>query len=111
MTPSGLSENHATTPKTNLRENPLMNAAAIPFGQLLLAVSIPTIVAVIGVILNQVGYFHLSSKIDQQSLNLNSKIDRQSENFNNQVTTLLTTIHNVDIRLVKVETAKGDEHV
>jgi len=71
----------------------------IPFGQLLLAVSIPTLVAVIGVILNQVGYFHLSSKIDHQA-----------ENFNNQVTTLLTTIHGVDLRLVKVE-PKGGEHV
>jgi uncharacterized membrane protein len=71
---------------------------AIPFGQLLLAVSTPTLVAVIGVILNQVGYFHLSGKID-----------RQTENFNNQVTALLTTIHGVDTRLVKVEAAKGGE--
>lgn len=34
---------------------------------------------------------------------LSDRIDRHYENFNNQVTTLLTTIHGVDVRLVKVE--------
>src|SRR5271170_5929821 len=54
----------------------------IPFGQLLLVVSIPSLVSLIGAILNQVGYYHLSGKID-----------RQAENLNSQITTLPTTIH------------------
>jgi hypothetical protein len=68
----------------------------IPFAQLLLAVSIPTIVALIGVIFNQFSIYRLADKIDQLR-----------ENFNNQVTTLLTTIHGVNVRLVKVEEKKN----
>jgi len=68
----------------------------IPFNQLLLAVSIPTIVALIGVIFNQISIHRLGDKID-----------RHYENFNNQVTTLLTTIHGVDVRLVKIEERKN----
>lgn len=67
----------------------------ISFGQLLLTVSIPTIVALIGVIFNQIS----NSK-------LGDKVDRHHENFNNQITTLLTTIHGVDVRVVKLEEHK-----
>jgi uncharacterized membrane protein len=66
-----------------------------PFTQLLLAVSIPTLVALIGVILNQIALYRLSDKVD-----------RHYENFNNQVTVLLTTIHGVDVRVVKLEEKK-----
>jgi chaperonin cofactor prefoldin len=67
-----------------------------PFSQILLAVSIPTIVALVGVIFNQMTMNRLADKID-----------RHYESFNNQVTTLLTTIHAVDTRVVKVE-SKGE---
>lgn len=62
------------------------------FGQLLLAVSIPTLVALIGVVLNQIGYYHLSNRVD-----------RLTERFEDRVTTLLTTIHDVHVRVVKLE--------
>jgi hypothetical protein len=67
----------------------------ITFGQLLLAVAIPTFVALLGSIFNQVGLHRLSDRID-----------RLNENFNNQITTLLTTIHGVDVRVVKLEEHK-----
>lgn len=60
--------------------------------QLVLAVSIPTTVALMGILFNVI----LSSR-------LSDRIERQTENFNNQVTTLLSTIHSVDIRVVKLE--------
>jgi hypothetical protein len=37
---------------------------------------------------------------------LSDKVDRHYESFNNQVTTLLTTIHGVDVRVVKLEEKK-----
>ena len=74
----------------------------IPFNQLLLAVSIPTIVALIGVIFNQVSNSKLSDRIDK----LTEKGDRHYENFNNQVTTLLSTIHGVDVRVARLEEHK-----
>lgn len=45
----------------------------------------------------------VEDKADRHYESLNAKIDRQTESFNNQVTTLLTTIHNVDTRVVKLE--------
>jgi hypothetical protein len=67
----------------------------ISFGQLLLTVSIPTLVALIGVIFNQISNSKLADKVD-----------RHQENFNNQVTTLLTTIHGVDVRVARLEEHK-----
>jgi len=67
----------------------------ISFGQLLLTVSIPTLVALIGVIFNQISNGKLADKVD-----------RHQENFNSQVTTLLTTIHGVDVRVARLEEHK-----
>ena len=74
----------------------------IPFGQLLLAVSIPTFVALVGVIFNLLSNSKLGDRIDR----LDSKVDRHQDNFNNQVTTLLSTIHGVDVRVVRLEEHK-----
>lgn len=60
--------------------------------QLVLAVSIPTSVAMIGLLFNVVANNRLSDRID-----------RMNDNFNNQVTTLLSTIHGVDVRVVELE--------
>lgn len=60
--------------------------------QFVIAISIPTFVALLGVLWNT----SITNKLSE-------KIDRQTENFNNQVTTLLTTIHGVDVRVVRLE--------
>lgn len=60
----------------------------ISLTQLVIAISIPTFVALLGVLWNT----SITNKLSE-------KIDRQTENFNNQVTTLLTTIHGVDVRV------------
>jgi hypothetical protein len=72
-------------------------------------VFITAIIAQTGFIL--AGFYRLSdkverleAKVDNRFETLNGKVDHQTENFNNQVTTLLTTIHGVDVRLVKLET-------
>lgn len=64
----------------------------ISLTQLVIAISIPTFVALLGVLWNT----SITNKLSE-------KIDRQTENFNNQVTTLLTTIHGVDVRVVRLE--------
>jgi nitrogen-specific signal transduction histidine kinase len=64
----------------------------ITFGQLMLAVSIPTIVALIGVIFNQVGLYRLSDKVD-----------RLVDSVHNDVTALLREIHAVSERVTKLE--------
>jgi hypothetical protein len=63
--------------------------------QLVIAISIPTAVAMIGVL------FNISA-----AQRLGDRLDRMNENFTNQVTTLLTTIHGVDVRVVKLEERK-----
>ncbi len=60
--------------------------------QLVLAVSVPTSVAMIGLLFNVL-----------VNNRLTDRIERLNDNFNNQVTTLLATIHNVDVRVVKLE--------
>ena len=37
---------------------------------------------------------------------LGDRLDRMNESFTNQVTTLLTTVHGVDVRVVKLEERK-----
>jgi hypothetical protein len=64
----------------------------ITLTQLVVAVSIPTVVALIGILLNQSAYYKLGDRLD-----------RMSENMNNQITTLLTTMHGVDVRVVRME--------
>jgi hypothetical protein len=64
----------------------------ITFSQLLLAVSIPTIVALVGVVWNQVGMNALRSEMSGLRKDLYD-----------QVTALLNTIHGVDIRVVRLE--------
>jgi hypothetical protein len=63
--------------------------------QLVVAISIPTAVAMIGVL------FNISA-----AQKLGDRLDRMNESFTNQVTTLLTTIHGVDVRVVKLEERK-----
>jgi hypothetical protein len=63
--------------------------------QLVVAISIPTAVAMIGVL------FNISA-----AQKLGDRLDRMIESFTNQVTTLLTTIHGVDVRVVKLEERK-----
>ena len=63
--------------------------------QLVVAISIPTAVAMIGVL------FNISA-----AQKLGDRLDRMNENFTNQVTTLLTTVHGVDVRVVKLEERK-----
>jgi hypothetical protein len=63
--------------------------------QLVIAISIPTAIAMIGVL------FNISA-----AQKLGDRLDRMNENFTNQVTTLLTTIHGVDVRVVKLEERK-----
>lgn len=60
--------------------------------QLYLAIGIPSVLIILSWVTNSAAFYFL-----------NTKIDRHYENFNNQVTTLLSTIHNVDIRVVKLE--------
>jgi len=67
----------------------------ITVAQFAIAVSVPTIVALIGILYN-------ISAVDK----LGDRVDRMTDNFNNQVTTLLTTIHGVDVRVVKLEIRK-----
>jgi hypothetical protein len=64
----------------------------ITLTQLVVAVSIPSVIALIGILLNQSAYHKLGDRLD-----------RMTENFNNQVTTLLSTIHGVDVRVVRLE--------
>jgi N-acetylmuramoyl-L-alanine amidase len=63
--------------------------------QLLLTIGIPSILVILSWLSNR-----------QDFRDLSAKVDRHYENFNNQVTTLLTTIHNVDTRVVKIEAEK-----
>lgn len=63
--------------------------------QLYLSIGIPSFLVILAWVSNMAAFFFL-----------NTKIDRHYENFNNQVTTLLGTIHNVDVRVVKVEERK-----
>jgi hypothetical protein len=85
--------------------------------QLFLAIGIPSILVILSWLSNRQDFRDVSTKVDRhyETLNgkidrlgetLNGKIDRQTESFNNQVTTLLTTIHNVDMRVVKLESEK-----
>ncbi len=67
----------------------------ITLTQLAIAISIPTVVALIGILYN-------ISAVNK----LGDRMDRMSENFNNQVTTLLSTIHGVDVRVVRLEERK-----
>jgi hypothetical protein len=60
--------------------------------QLYLSIGIPSILVILAWLSNAAFFWFL-----------NSKIDRHYENFNNQVTTLLNTIHSVDVRVVKLE--------
>jgi hypothetical protein len=63
--------------------------------QLLLAIGIPSILVILSWLSNR-----------QDFRDLSAKVDRHYENFNNQVTTLLTTIHSVDTRVVRIEEDK-----
>jgi hypothetical protein len=63
--------------------------------QLFLAIGIPSTLVILSWLSNR-----------QDFRDLSAKVDRHYENFNNQVTTLLTTIHNVDTRVVKLEEKK-----
>jgi hypothetical protein len=59
----------------------------------------PCIVILIGILVNK----HDFTLLRQDFRDLSAKVDRHYESFNNQITTLLTTIHNVDTRVVKLE--------
>ena len=63
----------------------------ITVAQLAIAGSIPTIVALIGILYNASAVNKMGDRLDK----LADKVDRGAENFNNQVTTLLSTIHGV----------------
>ena len=67
----------------------------ITLPQLAIAISIPTVVALIGILDN-------ISAVNK----LGDRVDRMSENFTNQVTTLLTTVHGVDVRVVRLGRAQ-----
>lgn len=75
----------------------------IPLTQLAIAVSAPTLVVLIGLLWNMSAVNRLGDKMDRQGEMLNGKIDRLNENFTNQVTTLLQTIHDVHVRVVRLE--------
>jgi hypothetical protein len=63
--------------------------------QLWLAIGIPSVLVILSWLSNR-----------QDFRDLSAKVDRHYESFNNQVTTLLTTIHSVDTRVVKIETER-----
>jgi hypothetical protein len=78
--------------------------------QLAIAVSIPTVVALIGILYNTAALNKLSDRTDGMNKDisgrmdkLSERMDRMNDNFHNQVTALLTTIHGVDVRVVKLE--------
>lgn len=92
----------------------------ITFGQLLLAISLPTFVAVLGLLFNNNGINRLDARIDRLDARidrLDARVDKLAEemmalrremtemrrDFHNQVTTLLNTIHAIDTRVVRLE--------
>lgn len=64
----------------------------LTFSQLLLAVSIPTVVALVGIVMNQ-------SAIS----GLRREVAALRKELYDQVTALLKEIHNVDVRVVRLE--------
>jgi hypothetical protein len=67
----------------------------LTFSQILLAVSIPTFVALVGVVWNQVSLGEIRAEIRGMR-----------KDFHDEVTGLLKLIHSVDIRVVKLEERK-----
>ena len=63
--------------------------------QLYLSIGIPSLLIILA---------WLSNKSDIGKLS--DKVDRHYEGFNNQVTTLLSTIHGVDVRVARLEEHK-----
>ena len=78
----------------------------ITFGQLLLALAIPTFVAILGILFNQNGINRLDGRIDKlaaEMSDLRREMTEMRRDFHNQVTTLLNTIHAIDTRVVRLE--------
>jgi hypothetical protein len=89
----------------------------ISFSQLLLAVSIPTLVALIGVIFNQVAIHRLDAKLDSKVDGLRAemradrselvgKIDKLAERLHDDMNNIMGRDREMDKRVMKLEGEK-----